>query len=111
MSNRLIEIGRIPLIPDPHVAVKASLVFSQNRAQTNQVMELGKSFVELPLALWKAIRSYKKILDSAMHMRDLCSMNDRALADIGIRRDQIPELYRQTKDNGVVDRMLDHPER
>jgi len=40
VSNRLIQIGRVPLIPDPYVAIKGSQAFSFSRAQTERVTEL-----------------------------------------------------------------------
>jgi len=47
VSDRLIQIGRIPLIPDPYVAIKASQAFSFSQAQTERVTELGTDFFGL----------------------------------------------------------------
>ena len=45
MSNRLIQIGRVPMIPDPYVAIRAGQIFSSSRAQTERVLELGEAYV------------------------------------------------------------------
>lgn len=44
MSNRLIQIGRVPLIPYPYVAIKGSQVFSFSQAQTERGTELRRGF-------------------------------------------------------------------
>ena len=98
MSNRLIQIGRVPLIPDPRVALQASRAFSASRDQTERVIELGVSYFNLLSSIRNGIRNFTKILERAMQIRSLSTMSDQSLADIGVRRDQLPQLYRE---NGV----------
>jgi uncharacterized protein YjiS (DUF1127 family) len=93
VSNRLIQIGRVPLIPDPDVAIKASQVFSSSRAQTQQVVELGRAYGGLLANVRNGIRRFGDMLERAIQIRNLSTMSDKALADIGVRRDQLSQLY------------------
>lgn len=93
MSNRLIQIGRVPLMPDPLVAVQASNAFASSKEQTDQVFALGRAFRQMPQDIWNAIRGCAQAMEDAIRIRGLSSMNDRALSDIGLRRDQIPMLF------------------
>ena len=93
MSNRLIQIGRVPLIPDPHVAIKASQAFSFSKDQTERVLELGRAYFSLPSIIGNGIRRCADRIETAMQIRSLSVMTDDSLADIGIRRDQLPQLY------------------
>ena len=93
MSNRLIQTGRVPLMPDPMVAIQENSAFASSKEQTNQVLALGRAFRQLPWDVWNAIRGCARAMDVAVRIRSLSSMNDRALSDIGIRRDQIPMLF------------------
>ncbi len=93
MSNRLIQIGRVPLIPDPYVAIKASQAFSFSQAQTERVIELGTDCFGLLSTIRNGIRGFADLLDRAIQIRNLSTMTDESLADIGLRRDQLPQLY------------------
>ena len=93
MSNRLIQIGRVPLIPDPDVAVKASQAFSFNQDQTKRVTDLGEDCFGLWSTVRNGIRGFVDMLETAIQIRNLSTMSDKSLADIGIRRDQLPQLY------------------
>mgnify|MGYP001292226180 CR=1 FL=1 len=93
MSNRLLHIGRVPLIPDPQTAIQASSAFAASQEQTDQVFALGRAFRALPRDIWNMVHNISRSLNEAMRMRDLSSMNDQALADIGLRRDQISMLF------------------
>ena len=93
MSNRLIQIGRVPLIPDPEVALKASQAFSFSQAQTERVTQLGEACFGLWSTLQNGIRQFGDLLERAIQIRNLSTMSDKSLADIGIRRDQLPQLY------------------
>lgn len=93
MSNRLTDAGRIPLIPEPLLAANAGSVFSKTRAMSEKVTALGRAFFELPTMLWNLVRQVPRSIDAAMQLRDLASMSDHRLADMGIRRDQLPQLY------------------
>jgi uncharacterized protein YjiS (DUF1127 family) len=96
VSNRLIQLGRVPLIPDPLVALQASSAFSNSQSQTNQVIAIGQSIS----GLWHAITGCAKAIDNALQIRRISSMDDRLLSDMGLRRDQIPGLF--------IDRRVDH---
>lgn len=102
MSNRLIQLGRVPLIPDPLVAIQASSAFSQSQAQTEQVQALGRAFRDMPGDIWNVVTGFASAIDQAIRIRMLSSMNDRALSDIGLRRDQLPMLFVHRRD-GTID--------
>lgn len=93
MSNRLNEIGRVPLMPDPLVALQTSSAFSLSQDQTEQVMALGRAFRDMPKDIWSAISGCAKIIEEATRIRDIAAMEDSMLSDIGLRRDQIPHLF------------------
>ena len=93
MSNRLIQIGRIPLIPDPYVAIKASEAFSISRAQTERVVAMGTAYFSVLLAIRNGISQFVARLERALQIRNLSAMTDQSLADIGVRRDQLPQFY------------------
>ena len=90
MSNRLIQIGRVPLIPDPYVAIRASQAFSFSRSQTERVTELGTDSFGLLSAIRNGIRWFGDFLERAIKIRYLSTMTGKSLADIGIRSDQLP---------------------
>ena len=106
MSNRLIQIGRVPLIPDPDIAIKASQVFSNTQAQMNQVIELGNAYLGLWSNLRNSFRRFSELLDRASEVRNLSTMSDKSLADIGIRRDQLPQLYRDANFGDIAGRRV-----
>ena len=93
MSNRLGQNGRIPLIADPNVAVKASQILYLSKFQTEQVVDLGRAYGGLLSKLRQGIRGFGDLLERAIQIRNLSTMSDKALADIGVRRDQLPHLY------------------
>jgi uncharacterized protein YjiS (DUF1127 family) len=93
VSNRLLQIGRVPLMPDPQVALQASSLFESSKQQTDQVFALGRAFRQLPGDIWRVFQSCAQSVHNATRIRTLSSMNDRALSDIGLRRDQIPMLF------------------
>lgn len=93
MSNRLVQVGRVPLIPDPQTALKASQVFFSTRDQAGKVVELGAAYLELLAGIWTGLRRFADRLDRAVRIRNLSMMTDAGLADIGLRRDQLPQLY------------------
>lgn len=102
MSNRLIQIGRVPLIPDPDIAIKASQVFSNSQSQMEQVIRLGHAYLGLWSHLRNSFRRFFDLLDRATEVRNLSTMSDQSLADIGIRRDQLPQLYHQANFGDIV---------
>ena len=104
MSNRLIQIGRVPLIPDPSVAIKASQAFSFNQAQTERVLELGTAYFSLLSIIRSGMRGFVDTLERAIQIRNLSTMTDESLADIGLRRDQLPQLYDGSRFDDIVGR-------
>lgn len=93
MSNRLIQTGRVPLMPDPMVAIQRNSAFASSKEQTNQVLALGRAFRALPMDIWNAVMGVAQSMHDAIRIRNISSMNDRELADIGLRRDQISMLF------------------
>lgn len=104
MSNRLIQIGRVPLIPDPYVAIKASKAFSFSQARTDRVSQLGADCFGFLSAIRNGIRGIADMLERAIQIRNLSTMTDQSLADIGIRRDQLPQLYHGSGFDDIVRR-------
>lgn len=102
MSNRLTQIGRVPLIPDPDVAVKASELFSISQAQTKQVVELGRAFGDLLASMRNGVQQFTDLLERATQIRNLSTMSNKSLADIGIRRDQLAQLYTERSFDNIV---------
>ena len=100
MSNRLSQFDRVPMMPDFDVALQASSVFTTSKEQTDQVFALGRAFRQLPQDIWNTIRGFARLMEEALLIRSLSSMNDRALSDIGLRRDQIPMLFIDRRDDG-----------
>ena len=93
MSDRLIQIGRVPLIPDPYVAIKASQAFSTSRPQAERVIELGRAVSGLLSAIRNCARGFTDLLQRAIQIRNLSTMTDKSLSDIGLRRDQLSQFY------------------
>ena len=93
MSNRIIQTGCIPLIPDPQVALKAGQIFTTSREQTEQVIALGMAYLDLWSNIKNSFRGLADAVDRAVQIRNLSAMSDKSLSDIGIRRDQLPQFY------------------
>ena len=102
MSSRLIRIGCVPPIPDPYVAIKASQAFFFSQAQTERVTEQGTDFFSLLSAIRNGIRRFGDLLERVIKIRYLSTMTDKSLADIGIRRDQLPQLYAGSRFDDIV---------
>jgi hypothetical protein len=93
MANRIINVGRIPLIPNPLAALKASAAVSEAIEQTDRAVEYKKGFFAPPAGILAALRRYGAMLDRATYMRDLFIMDDRELEQHGVRREEIPNLF------------------
>ena len=93
MSNRLTDAGRLPLVLEPLLAAQAGSVFSETQALSIQVSELGRAFFELPGMFWNLVRQVTESIETAMRLRNLAGMSDHMLSDMGIRRDQLPQLF------------------
>lgn len=93
MSNRLSHMDRLPLIPDPLVAIQASSAVSLSQSQTEQVFALGRAFRQMPMDIWHALSNCARVIEEATRIRDISSMDDGMLSDIGLRRDQVPQLF------------------
>ncbi len=99
MSNRLIQIGRLPLIPDPYAALKASAILSETVELTNNAIAYKDVFFAPSTLLLEALRRYNALLDRATYLRDLWVLDDETLESRGIKRDRIPELFFQRPAN------------
>ena len=93
MSNRLLHEGRVPLVPDPGMAIQTSSAFAASQEQTDQVRALGRAFRALPKDILSAINGIAQLMHDAIRIRNISTMSDRELADIGLRRDQISTLF------------------
>ena len=93
MSDRLIQVGRVPLIPDPYIAIQARQAFSTSRAQTERVVELGRTVYGLLSGIRNCARGFTDLLQRAIQIRNLSTMTDKSLSDIGIRREELSQFY------------------
>ena len=93
MSNRLNTPTRVPLIGDPEVAERAGAALAESRARTEQVRAMGRAFADLGRAVVRFFARLNKSMDEALAMRDLANMSDHMLADIGLKRSDIPALF------------------
>ena len=99
MSNRLRDAGALPLVMDPMLAVKLGQAVYASRKRAEQTVELGQAFVAVFRDIGHAIGWIGRSINRATEMRDLYSLTDRQLADIGIERGQIPSLWREARVN------------
>jgi hypothetical protein len=93
MSNRLLVIGRIPLIPDPEMAMRAGALFADAIALTDRAIQYKNGFFAPTTTLMSALRRFRQIVERAVYLRDLSVMCDRELAIRGVRRDGIRDLF------------------
>ena len=92
MSNRLIEIGHIPLIPDPIAALKASAALNEAIDQTKRIAQYMSDFFAPSTQLVRVLRRFGDMLDRATYLRDLSVMDDRELQLRGVERHRIRDL-------------------
>lgn len=103
MSNRFADAGFLPPTPELPVAARAGAMVSQTRLQTRQAFELGRAFFELPGDIWNMLGRLARTIDTAVRLRDAVNMDDRRLADLGIRRDELPALLAAGRLGEIMD--------
>lgn len=100
MSNRLNTVDRIPLTADAEVASNAAQhYFVAARSQVEQVTNYGETIAEALRAVWHALTWVERRVEEAAAMRELATMNDRMLADIGLKRSDIPMVCKRMAAN------------
>lgn len=104
MSNRLESASPLPLIMDPLQAMKLGQSINNAQRQTEQTIELGSAFMELIRDVTGLFSWIGRSINNAVEMRNLYDLSDRQLADIGLSRHQIPQLWAQ----GQLGRPFDH---
>ncbi len=92
MSNRLNAQIKFPVLPDFAVTGGSGAVVFETRAQAAQAEAMGQAFASLFRGIWSFFARIDGALATARTMRDLVNLNDRALADIGITRSEIPAI-------------------
>jgi uncharacterized protein YjiS (DUF1127 family) len=102
MSNRLTTIDRVPLTPDVEVAGNMSETFLSTRRQAETVVAYGRALVDTVRAVGHAFSWLGERVDEAEAMCELASLNDRMLADIGLKRSDIPLLCQRQREDDVM---------
>lgn len=97
MSNRLATTERMLKLPEVELAGGAMETYLSTRRQAETVMEYGRALADTVRAVWRAIAWIGQRVDEAEAMRDLAALNDRMLADIGLKRSDIPLLYSRAR--------------
>ena len=89
MSN---SVYSFPALPGIAMSAGHGAAIIESRVQTARVIEVGQAFSALFRGLWNMFSRIDASIRSARAMNDLFNMNDRALADIGIMRSDIPSV-------------------
>lgn len=99
MSNAVYEF---PAMPGVAMSAGQGAAIIESRAQTEQVLEVGRAFEALFRSFWNMLGRIDTAFRSARAMNDLFNMSDRALADIGIARSDIPSVIGSSDfDSGI----------
>lgn len=102
MSNRLNAEFKFHLLPDFAVSGGSGSVVFETRAQTEQTIALGRAFAGLFRSTWNFFARLDRSIANARAMRDLVSLNDKALTASGIARSDIPAIIaRNELDQGI----------
>ena len=102
MSNRLSTVERVPLIPNIQIAADVADSVRISRARAEEMAEYGRQIGEVLharlmrkalKAVWRGLTWANDRVDEARAINELSKMDDRMLADIGLKRSDIPMLF------------------
>jgi uncharacterized protein YjiS (DUF1127 family) len=102
MSNRLSTVDRVPLIPDIQIAADVADSVRISRARAQEMAEYGRQIGEMLharlvrkafKAMWRGLIWAADRVNEARAVNELSKMDDRMLADIGLKRSDIPMLF------------------
>jgi uncharacterized protein YjiS (DUF1127 family) len=92
MPNTLNAPFRSPFEPGLPAPAGADISVAGSRASYQQAVAMGAAFGALFSALGRMFSRLQSAVNEARNKGDLVSLSDRALADLGIRRDDIPAI-------------------
>ena len=102
MSNRLSTVERVPLIPNIQIAADVADSVRISRARAEEMAEYGRQIGEVLharlvrkalKAVWHGLTWANDRVVEARAINELSKMDDRMLADIGLRRSDLPMLF------------------
>jgi uncharacterized protein YjiS (DUF1127 family) len=102
MSNRLSTVDRVPLIPDIQIASDVADSVRASRARAEEMAEYARQIGDVLharlvrkalKAVWRGLNWANDRVEEARSINELSKMDDRMLADIGLRRSDIPMLF------------------
>lgn len=92
MSLVLNRTTSYPVMPEFAISSRLGAMLFQSRAQTEQTLALGEAFFSVFRSMRNGLRRFDASVTEARAMRDLVGLSDQILADIGIKRSQIPDI-------------------
>lgn len=90
MSNRLDNTFRIPLIPDPDLALRAGMAFTLSRAHAERVISFGRATAESFSVFGEVLEDLGRAIEQARRAQTLSALSDKELARRGLSRSGIP---------------------
>ena len=99
MSNRLASAQVSERVPAPSFELdRAEYAYHIHRANQMRAEAMAKMFVTAGRWIAKLVRNWQQSVADGRAMRELASLDDRMLADIGVTRSDIPGLVRRSHD-------------
>ena len=96
MSNRLASAHVSERVPAPSFGLShAEYAYHIHRANELRGEAMAEMFVKLGRWIAKLVRNWQQSVADGRAMRELASLDDRMLADIGVTRSDIPGLVRR----------------
>jgi len=96
MSNRLASAQVSERVPAPSFELdRAEYVYHVHRANQLRAEAMANMFVKVGRWISKLVRNWQQSVAEGRAMRELASLDDRMLADIGVTRSDIPGVVRR----------------
>jgi uncharacterized protein YjiS (DUF1127 family) len=96
MSNRLASAQVSERVPAPSFALShAEYAYHLQRANEMRGEAMAEMFVKAWRWIAKLVRTWQQSVAEGRAMRELASLDDRMLADIGVTRSDIPGVVRR----------------
>ena len=102
MSNRLASAQVSERVPAPSFELdRAEYAYHIHRANQLRAEAMAEMFVKAGRWIAKLVRNWQQSVAEGRAMRELASLDDRMLADIGVTRSDIPGVVRRSHDQMV----------
>jgi uncharacterized protein YjiS (DUF1127 family) len=99
MSNRLASAQVSERVPAPTFEyTREEYVFHLHQANLMRGELMAQMFVNIGRWIARQIRSWQQAVADGRAMRELATLDDRMLADIGVTRSDIPGVVRRSHD-------------